>query len=67
MVSRCLLLEIMACFTCPVSQCVVGSYARDAGLAVHEWPLRTSPGIHDVGVVVSFGHLIPKRIIDLFP
>jgi len=48
---------------------VVKSYAHDAGLVVHEWPWRSraDPGIYDVGVVVSFGHLIPKRIIDLFP
>jgi len=50
-----------------VLQCVVRSYAQDAGLKLHEWPLRASPGTYDVGVVVSFGHLIPKRIIDLFP
>lgn len=57
------LLEVVV----PTDHCVVASYARDAGLMVHEWPLHSSPGVYDVGVVVSFGHLIPKRIIDLFP
>ena len=46
---------------------MVGSYALDAGLVIHEWPWQASPSSYDVGVVVSFGHLIPKRIIDLFP
>jgi len=46
---------------------VVGSYAHDAGLLVHEWPFHACSGIYDVGVVVSFGQLIPKRVIDLFP
>jgi methionyl-tRNA formyltransferase len=51
----------------PRMRCAVRSYAQDAGLRLHEWPLPLMPGTYDVGVVVSFGHLIPKRVIDFFP
>lgn len=43
-------------------------YAEQNNLVVHAWPpdpdaLRG----FDVGVVASFGRLIPKRVIDSFP
>jgi methionyl-tRNA formyltransferase len=51
----------------PHMKCAVRSYAEDAGLRLHEWPLAPTLTDFDVGVVVSFGHLIPKRMIDIFP
>lgn len=52
----------------PKSNCPVRSYSQENMLHTYDWPL---PAIdvnrYDVGVVVSFGHLIPKRVINLFP
>ncbi len=53
------------CFT--VLQCPVGDYSKCQSLPVHHWPLPTMHGRYDVGVIVSFGHMIPKRIIKMFP
>ena len=45
-------------------------YADQNKLEVYQWPL--DPDVikdegFDIGVVASFGHLIPKKIIDAFP
>lgn len=37
-------------------------------LVHHVWPdLDITPGKFDVGVIASFGKLIPKKLIDMFP
>jgi methionyl-tRNA formyltransferase len=48
----------------------VARYAAAERLRLHTWPLAPEvlpPGKFDVGVVASFGHLIPGRVIDAFP
>jgi methionyl-tRNA formyltransferase len=46
----------------------VTRYATAQNLPLHPWPPGDlQPGRFDVGVVASFGHLIPGRIIDSFP
>uniref|UniRef100_A0A8D8YHV2 Methionyl-tRNA formyltransferase, mitochondrial n=2 Tax=Cacopsylla melanoneura TaxID=428564 RepID=A0A8D8YHV2_9HEMI len=44
-------------------------FAKDEKLVLHHWPV--DPDIikdnYDIGIVVSFGHLIPSKIIDAFP
>ena len=46
-------------------------YAEQESIPVHSWPPDPSNVIKqldfDLGVVASFGHLIPKNIIDSFP
>ena len=48
-------------------QCPVNHYARDQGLQVYHWPIPAVENLYDVGVVVSFGHLIPQKVISMFP
>lgn len=46
----------------------VRSYAESKDLRLHRWPitaLHCAP--YELGVVVSFGHLIPLHIINAFP
>lgn len=56
----------------------VRKYIKATGLPTHHWPLEQTDdgggggGValcrqFDVGVVVSFGHLIPEPLIDAFP
>ncbi|KAH9519937.1 hypothetical protein Btru_071305 [Bulinus truncatus] len=46
----------------------VTRYAALWDLMGYEWPISQIPNnSYDVGVLASFGHLIPKRIIDAFP
>ncbi|XP_064645484.1 methionyl-tRNA formyltransferase, mitochondrial-like [Lineus longissimus] len=45
----------------------VRSYAAKAGLETYDWPVPVNHNKYDVGVVVSFGHLIPNEIIHMFP
>lgn len=45
----------------------VRRFAEQNQLATHSWPLDVPEGHFDVGVVVSFGHLLPQRIISRFP
>lgn len=43
-------------------------FGQKEGLVIHEWPI--DPHVisdFDIGVVASFGHLIPKQVIDSFP
>lgn len=42
-------------------------YADKENLKLHKWPPSIGVEEFDVGIVVSFGHLIPKNIIDQFP
>ncbi|XP_001605224.2 methionyl-tRNA formyltransferase, mitochondrial [Nasonia vitripennis] len=42
-------------------------YAKKHNILIHNWPPSISKDEFDIGVVVSFGHLIPSKIIDLFP
>ncbi|KAJ1527826.1 hypothetical protein ONE63_007769 [Megalurothrips usitatus] len=43
-------------------------FGQKEGLVVHDWPIaqHALQGF-DIGVVASFGHLIPKRVIEAFP
>uniref|UniRef100_A0A182PSV1 Methionyl-tRNA formyltransferase, mitochondrial n=1 Tax=Anopheles epiroticus TaxID=199890 RepID=A0A182PSV1_9DIPT len=46
----------------------VKQYSRTAGIPMHDW-VACTPGIartFDLGVVVSFGHLIPETFINSF-
>ncbi|KAJ8667178.1 hypothetical protein QAD02_008840 [Eretmocerus hayati] len=42
-------------------------YVRSNGIVIHPWPPEVGTGQFEIGVVVSFGYLIPSRIIELFP
>jgi len=46
---------------------IVEKYAEDNKLKFHSWPPNIAPGQFDIGVVASFGHLIPSNIINKFP
>jgi methionyl-tRNA formyltransferase len=58
---------------CPRLRTLVPAVARYAAaerLRLHTWPLAPEAlpaGKFDVGVVASFGHLIPGRVIGAFP
>jgi methionyl-tRNA formyltransferase len=45
----------------------VKKFAQESGLKVHSFPPDIQNGEFDVGVVASFGHLIPSKLIDKFP
>ena len=47
--------------------CIVQKYAKEQGLKLHHWPIATMSNSYDVGVLVSFGKLIPQRVIEMFP
>lgn len=51
----------------PSLKCPVGRYSHNHGLQIHGWPCPVMYGRFDVGVVVSFGHLIPHKVINMFP
>ncbi|KAH0947974.1 hypothetical protein HN011_006990 [Eciton burchellii] len=42
-------------------------YAEEKGIVVNNWPLERSLKDFHIGIVVSFGHLIPLNIINSFP
>ncbi|XP_011307835.1 methionyl-tRNA formyltransferase, mitochondrial [Fopius arisanus] len=44
----------------------VTKYAQDHGIKIHHWPMEACLDF-DIGLVVSFGRLIPSRIIKSFP
>lgn len=46
----------------------IRKFAERENLKIYDWPYKV-PDKHeyDLGVVVSFGHLIPENIIKLFP
>ncbi|GLV45247.1 uncharacterized protein CBL_05348 [Carabus blaptoides fortunei] len=41
-------------------------YARKENLILHGWPVTILENKFDIGIVVSFGHLIPSDIIEKF-
>lgn len=45
----------------------VTTFAQQNHLLVHSWPPDHVDGRFDVGVVVSFGCLLPERLINKFP
>lgn len=48
---------------------LVRKFCEAEKLPIHEWPIEVSSitNQYDLGVVVSFGHLIPKDVIEAFP
>nr|XP_018901784.1 PREDICTED: methionyl-tRNA formyltransferase, mitochondrial-like [Bemisia tabaci] len=48
---------------------MVGKFIQDEKLDFSLWPIEESAvkGNYDLGIVVSFGHLIPEEIINSFP
>ncbi|CAA9996324.1 unnamed protein product [Nesidiocoris tenuis] len=48
---------------------LVKKFCEHENLLVHNWPLNPSSiaGKFHVGMVVSFGHMLPKSVIDSFP
>lgn len=63
--------ELAAVTTCKGTANAVRKYIKTTGIPEHSWPLCGDPAAlcsrFDVGVVVSFGHLIPEPIIEAFP
>lgn len=45
----------------------VRRYAREQGLRILDWQPALHPLDYDVGVLASFGFLIPAKVIDMFP
>ena len=46
----------------------VEKFSEKSGLTVHKvWPIEVPKGEFDIGVVASFGRLIPNPIISAFP
>lgn len=44
----------------------VYKFAKENGIKTHDWPPDLNGSFH-FGIVVSFGKLIPKDLIDYFP
>jgi len=42
-------------------------YANQHGIRIHSWPPTISLSEFDIGLVVSFGHMIPVEMIESFP
>lgn len=45
----------------------VKKFAKKNNLVIHNWPYSVPLNKFDVGIVVSFGHLIPEDVINSFP
>lgn len=45
----------------------VRQFAESVNLPTVEWPIKMLADDYDVGVLVSFGHMIPQRLIQKFP
>ncbi|XP_076238450.1 methionyl-tRNA formyltransferase, mitochondrial isoform X2 [Calliopsis andreniformis] len=45
----------------------VSKYATQKGININKWPLENSISNFHIGIVVSFGHMIPTTIINSFP
>lgn len=47
----------------------IRSYAVEEKLDIYDWPVSKTllDGKYDIGVVVSFGRLIPEETIKCFP
>ena len=50
-------------------KCLVSKFAENQEkLRLHRWPdVDIQPGQFDVGIVASFGQLLPRKFINLFP
>lgn len=46
-----------------VRHSLVSQFARSHQIPLTAWPIETLPESYDVGIVVSFGHLIPEKMI----
>ena len=42
-------------------------FAEENGLKINYWPMKEEVKGYDLGVVASFGHMIPGKIINSFP
>ncbi|CAK9832641.1 Methionyl-tRNA formyltransferase, mitochondrial [Anthophora retusa] len=42
-------------------------YAKQNNILIHEWPIEINVSEFHIGVLVSFGYLIPSKIINAFP
>ncbi|EDW84516.1 uncharacterized protein Dwil_GK13097 [Drosophila willistoni] len=59
-------LGVVTSFKSPAN--CVRVFAEQANLPLQSWPIETSHCLdYDLGVVVSFGHLIPVHLIQAFP
>ncbi|XP_011695587.1 PREDICTED: methionyl-tRNA formyltransferase, mitochondrial isoform X2 [Wasmannia auropunctata] len=58
-------LEIVT--VCRTEKNAVVQYAEEKGIIVNQWPLEKDPSDFHIGIVSSFGHLIPLNIINSFP
>ncbi|KAG6801460.1 methionyl-tRNA formyltransferase, mitochondrial [Apis mellifera caucasica] len=45
----------------------VVKYAKKNKIIIHKWPVEINKSEFHIGIVVSFGHLIPSTIINAFP
>ena len=43
---------------------LVAKFSRQKSILTFSWPYSVPQNVYDVGIVVSFGHLIPKESID---
>ena len=51
-----------------LSQTAVAEFARQQNIALLPWPLElNSLDLYDLGVLVSFGRLVPRKVISKFP
>lgn len=46
---------------------IVERYAMENGITTNPWPITYNITNYHIGIVVSFGHLIPEDIIKSFP
>ncbi|ENN73827.1 methionyl-tRNA formyltransferase, mitochondrial [Dendroctonus ponderosae] len=60
------LLKTLEVVTCSQKNQIF-KYCRDQHLPVHKWPPDLSGQSFDLGIVVSFGYLIPEALINQFP
>ncbi|XP_052830313.1 methionyl-tRNA formyltransferase, mitochondrial isoform X2 [Octopus bimaculoides] len=52
---------------CKTTQCLVNNFSEENHLKLYSWPIAVMKNKYDLGVVVSFGCLIPGKIIRMFP
>lgn len=45
----------------------VMKYAKQNKIVVNKWPIKVNKLEFHIGIVISFGHLIPSEIINAFP
>lgn len=55
--------------TCQGQGVNIRNFAKEEQLNIFDWPVTKTQldGKYDIGVVVSFGKLIPEEIINCFP